>query len=145
MNLRKVWKFIFPLTKVSAKEGWLPLTDLAGGEAKNPWWKFLANVPTPMEDHTLVWETLPQVSPVPLLCNVNLKECLLERRLLKSQLICTTITGSRPITKLVQVFQPMMIFNIHVLSNEPEMGVLQHILTMSPEEGQTMEVLKRTG
>lgn len=25
------------------------------------------------------------------------------------------------------------------------MGVLQHILTISPEEGQTMEVLKRTG
>ncbi|XP_050251981.1 uncharacterized protein LOC126698647 [Quercus robur] len=37
-----------------------------------------------------------------------------------------------------------MIFNIHVLLKELEMGVLQHILMMSPEEGQTMEVLKRT-
>lgn len=35
-SLRKAWRFIFPLTEVSAKEGWLPLTDPALKEAKNP-------------------------------------------------------------------------------------------------------------
>ncbi|KAK9997222.1 hypothetical protein SO802_021908 [Lithocarpus litseifolius] len=138
-NLRKSWKFIFSLTKVSAKEGWLPLTDPAWGEAKNPWWQFLADAPTSMKDQILVWEALPQVLPVLLLCSVNPKECLSKRRMLKRQPMCTTITRSKPIMKLTQVFQPMVIFNLHVLLKEMEMGVLQHILTISPREGQTME------
>ena len=81
--------------------------------------------------------------PVP--CNVNLMECLSEQIMLERQPVSTSIMRNKPTTKLVQVFQLTVTFNLHVLSQEMEMGVLQHSLTLYPREGQTREVLKWTG
>ena len=49
--------------------------------------------------------------------------------------------GNKLSTKLIQVFQPTMALNLLVASQEMEMGVLQHILTMSSGEGQTRDML----
>ena len=43
--------------------------------------------------------------------------------------------GNKLSTKLIQVFQPTIALNLLVASQEIEMGVLQHILTMSLGEG----------
>ena len=59
MELKKAWKWIFPLTEVSAREGDLPLSDPAWVMAKNPWWQFLVDISTIEKDRCLVWESLP--------------------------------------------------------------------------------------
>ena len=51
----------------------------------------------------------------------------------------------REATKLIQVFKPTMAFNLHMVSQEMELGVLQHMVTLLPGEGQMKEVLKQTG
>ena len=66
-EIKKAWKSIFLLTEVSVREGWLPLSDLAWREAKNPWWMFMTDTPSP-EERTLVRERLPQISFTPILC-----------------------------------------------------------------------------
>lgn len=67
-KLQKAWKCIFPLAEVSAKESGLLLTDPAWKEAKNPWWQFLTDLLITEEERFLVWESLPQSSPIPILC-----------------------------------------------------------------------------
>ena len=47
--------------------------------------------------------------------------------------IASFIIGNKPITKLIQVFQPTIEFNFHMMAQEMEMGVLQHNLT-DPKE-----------
>ena len=59
--------------------------------------------------------------------------------------ISTSLMGNKPITKLIQVFQPTLVFSLLVVSQEMEMGVLQHNITMIPGEGQTKLMLKRIG
>lgn len=46
-RLEKAWKLIFPLTKVSEKLGFLPLSDPSWGNMPNPWWHFMTDVPGP--------------------------------------------------------------------------------------------------
>lgn len=123
-KLKYAWKFIFSLTEKSVREGGLPITNPTWREATNPWWSFLEDVPMLEEEHKLVWESLPQISQSPVLCSVNLLECLSERRMLERQPIATSIMGSKLVTKLIQVFQPTVIFNLHIASQEMEMGVL---------------------
>ena len=53
--------------------------------------------------------------------------------------------GNKPITKLIQVFQPTSVFSLLVVSQEMEMGVLQHSITMILIEGQTKFMVKRIG
>ena len=40
------WKNIFPLTKVSARLGYLPIEDVAWIKTPNPYWHFLMDRPT---------------------------------------------------------------------------------------------------
>lgn len=44
--------------------------------------------------------------------------------------------------KLIQVSRPLMVFNLLMLSQKMETGVLQHNLTQCSEEGQVKEMLK---
>lgn len=144
-RLVKVWKFIFPLTAKSVKDGMMALTNLAWKEVLNPWWDFLMDVHSPMEEHRLKWELLPQISPMPILCDMNPSKFLSERRILEDRPISTCIIGNRVITKLIQIFQPTTEFNLHVLPQKMEMEVLQHNLMLIPGKGQTKEMLKRIG
>lgn len=50
-----------------------------GGKQQTPCGFFLVDVPSSEEEHRLRWESIPQISPTPVLCSVNLKECLSER------------------------------------------------------------------
>lgn len=111
----------------------------------NPWWQFIADMPSLNEEPKLVWESIPQISPMLVLCSVNPMECLLERRMLERQPILNHIIGNKPSTKLVQVFRPTVCINLHVLAQEMEMGVLHHNMAWFPRKGQTREVLMRTG
>ena len=76
---------------------------------------------------------------------MNPMESLLERCMLEEQPISTFLMGNKHATKLIQVFHPTVVFSLHGLSQEMEMGVLQHNITMCPKEGQTKEMLKRIG
>jgi len=144
-KLQKAWRFIFSLIEVCIREGGLPLSDLAWKEVRHSWWQFLTDVPLPEEERWLVWEYLPQILTMPMLCKVNPIVCLSERRIMERQPISTFLMGSKHTTKLIQVFQPNVVFNLHVFSQETEMEVLQHNLTMYPEEGQTKEKLRQIG
>jgi len=53
--------------------------------------------------------------------------------------------GNKHTKKLIQVFQPTVVFSLHGSSLELEMGVLQHNLTMCLGEGQMKEMLKQIG
>lgn len=144
-KLLKTWKFIFPLTEMSAKEGGLSLLDPAWKAVKNAWWNFMADLLMTEGERCWVWESLPQISPTPILFEVDPMECLSEWRMLERLPISTFIMGNKHTTKIIQVFQPTMVFNMHVAVQEMEMGVLQHNLTMLPKEGQTKEMVNWVG
>ena len=69
-------------------------------------------------------------------------ECLSKRRMLERTPISTSLMGNKPITKLIQMFQLTSVFSLLVVSQEMEMEVLQHNITMIPGEGQTKLMLK---
>lgn len=77
-----------------------------------------------MEEAILMWERIPKISSAVVLCSVNPTECLSERQMMEGSPISTAIMGSKPITKLIQVFQPIMASKLHVSSLEMEMGIL---------------------
>ena len=99
----------------------------------------------PEEGWRLVSESIPQISSVPMLCEVNPIETLSERRMLEGKPISTFHIGSNHTTKIIQVFQATLVFGLYVWSHKMEMGVLQHNLKLRPGEGQTKEMLKRLG
>ena len=72
-------------------------------------------------------------------------ECLSKRRMLERTPISTSLMGNKPITKLIQMFQLTSVFSLLVVSQEMEMEVLQHNITMILGEGQTKLMLKRIG
>ena len=111
-KLKDVWRLIFPLTEESAKLGTLPFLDPAWGLTPNPWWLFLMDEPLPEEERKVVWQTFPQISPNPILCEINPLESLSERRMLVANPIATLIMVNRHCTKLIQVFKPTMVFNL---------------------------------
>lgn len=125
------------------KKGSLPLSDPLWGVMSNPWWQFLIDDPTLKEERRVVWQSIPQISPTPVLCKTNPLESLSERRMSKTRTISTTIMENRHCTKLIQVFKPMMVFNLHSIAQELEMGVLEHFLTLNPGRGQEMKMLER--
>ena len=47
-KIRKAWRLEFPLTPVSAAQGFLHLTEPEWGMMNNPWWKFVAHCVTMM-------------------------------------------------------------------------------------------------
>ena len=53
--------------------------------------------------------------------------------------------GNKNTTKQIQVFQPYMMFSLLVMSQEMEMWVLQHNVTLIPGERQSLDMLKRIG
>ena len=93
----------------------------------------------------LVWENIPQISSAPILCVVEPGMKLSARRMLEDQPIVTSFMGNLYAVKIIQVFQPTTIFNLHVRAEEKKMGVLEHCLTMMPGIGQPMELVKKTG
>ena len=70
-DLKEAWRWIFPLTLVSAKLGKLPLSDPTWVEMKNLWWSHLTDVQETEEEKTLVWESIPQISSTSILCVVE--------------------------------------------------------------------------
>lgn len=68
--------------------------------------------PLPEEERKVVWQTFPQISPNPILCEINPLESLSERRMLVANPIATLIMVNRHCTKLIQVFKPTMVFNL---------------------------------
>ena len=80
--------------------------------------------PSSKDELTLVWEHLPQISSVRILCNINPTKCLSKRRILGKEPISMSIMGNKPITKLIQVFQLMIVFSPYMALQEMEMGVL---------------------
>ena len=78
-KLLKAWKLLFPLTLTSAVLGFLPLLDSAWGTMEEPSWKFHSDTPGVEEANKLVWNNIPQISPMPILCEVLSEEsCLRE-------------------------------------------------------------------
>nr|POE60661.1 uncharacterized protein CFP56_41048 [Quercus suber] len=139
-KLRKARKLIFPLTLRSAIMGLLPLTNLAWGMMTNPWWSFVSNTPGQEEEIALVWKTIPQIAPTPMLCDVNPLESLTARRMLENQAIATNFFGNWQATKILQVFQPVTEFLIHWTTIKKLMGVLEHCVTLMPGNDQMVEV-----
>ena len=96
------------------------------------------------EERKLVWESIPQISPALMLCVAKLGMSLLARRMLEDQPIATSFMGNQYAVKIIQVFQPTTIFNLHVMAEEKKMGALEHCIMMMPGIGQTMELVKKT-
>ena len=115
VSVEIAWKFVFPLTAASAREDMMSMMDLALQEALNPWWHFLVDVPSPMEEQRMRWVKLPRISPTPLLCEVDPSEDLLEKCILVDRQIASFIIGNKPIIKLFQVLKPTEEFNLHVM------------------------------
>lgn len=142
IKVRKAWKFIFPLTKESATKGYLPMTGPLWGRILNSWWEFLTDGLLPKEQKTTVWRTIPQILTTLILCEVNHAGSLSERRMLEIEPIATCVKSNKHITKLVQVFQPTMEFNLHYQITKLKMGILEYCLTLMPGKGQSMEMLR---
>lgn len=53
LNLRKAWRLVFPLTPMSAAQGFLHLTEPGWGMMIDPWWKFLSDTSNPEESWKL--------------------------------------------------------------------------------------------
>lgn len=64
---------------------------------------------------------------------------------MEDQAITTTFMGNRHAIKLLQVFQPITEFNIHLFVTEKMLDVLEHCATLMPRRGQTKEMVKETG
>ena len=62
--------------------------------------------------------------------------------MLENQPIATAFMGNRHALKILQVFQPILVFNVHVIARE-EVGVLEHWLTMMPGLEQTIELMRK--
>ena len=60
-----------------------------------------------------------------MLCEVEPELSLMVRRMLENQPIATAFMGNRHALKILQVFQPILVFNLHVIARE-EVGVLEH-------------------
>lgn len=57
-----------------------------------------------------------QISSFLMLCEMNPIETLLERRMFKGKPISTFLIGSNHTTEIIQVFQPTLVFGLHVWS-----------------------------
>ena len=79
-KIKEAWKFIFPFTKESTAKGYLLVIDPLWGQILNPWWDFLTNGLASEEERSIVWRPIPQISPTPILCEVDHAESLLKRR-----------------------------------------------------------------
>ena len=112
--------------------GWFSL------KLKNAW-EMLSETPS------IVWKSIPQISPIPEFCNKNPWEMLSERRMLEIQPISTSVMANQLSTKLIQVCQPTREFNLHSIAQEIEMGILQHRLTLISGKGQTGEWWRKMG
>ena len=97
----KGWRFTFPLTEKSTTIRYLLVIDPLWGKIPNPWWEFLEDAPLPEEERQTVWRSAPQVSPMPILCEVNHLWDLSERRMLEIQLINTCLIGNCHAVKLI--------------------------------------------
>ena len=96
---------------------------------------FLANGLLSDEDRQMVWETNPQISPVPFLCEVNPLENLSEKRMLKNMSISTSFISNKNTTKLLQIFHPTLEFSLHTILQKMEIGILEHCLTLMTGKG----------
>ena len=101
--------------------------------------------PLPEEERKVVWQTFPQISPNPILCEINPLESLSKRRMLEANPIATSIMGNRHCTKLIQVFKPTMVFNLLSFARVLEWGVVEHCVTLILGKGQTFRMLKKIG
>lgn len=134
-DLKEAWRWIFPLTPLSVKLGRLLRSDPKWGAMKNPWWSHLTDVPKREEERKLVWESSPQIFPTLMLCVAKPGMSLSARRMLEDQPITTSFIGNQYAVKIIQVFQPTAIFNLHVMVEEKKIGVLKHYITMMPRIG----------
>ncbi|KAL0016457.1 hypothetical protein SO802_003526 [Lithocarpus litseifolius] len=87
-ELMQAWRNPFPLTELSRKTGFLPITNEAWSSTPNPWWRFLMDRPT------------------------------------------------IPTNTLVQSGGTVL-----VRTNQAEMGILNHAVTIFPEEVRSKQVL----
>lgn len=53
--------------------------------------------------------------------------------------------GNKHAINILQVFQTISAFNLHVITREKEIGVLEHYLTIMLESEQTIELMRKTG
>ena len=123
--------------------GTLPLSNPAWGLTPNPWWLFVMDEPSPEEEKKVVWQTLRQISLNPILCKINPLESLSKRRMLEVNPIATSIMLNEHYTKLIQVFKPIMVFNLLSFARVLEMGVVEHCVTLIPGKGQIARMLKK--
>ena len=78
----------------------------------------LTDVPKTKEERKLVWESIPQISPTLILCVAKPGMSLSARRMLEDQPIATSFIGNQYAVKIIQVFQPTTIFNLHVVKTQ---------------------------
>lgn len=64
--------------------------------------------------------------------------------MLETQPFATTIMGNRPCTMIIQVFKPMLMFNLHSIAWELKLGILEHYLTLIPGRGLMKEMIEMT-
>lgn len=80
-----------------------------------------------------------------MLCEMEPELSLTARRMLENQPITTAFMGNKHAINILQVFQTISAFNLHVITREKEIGVLEHYLTIMLESEQTIELMRKTG
>lgn len=70
LDLMKAWKFIFPATQESIRDGSLPLSDPTWSNWPNPWWMFLTDRSTPIKRSSPIWKIMLHPYPLLTLCGL---------------------------------------------------------------------------
>ena len=124
----EAWKFIFPVTPVSIREGFLPLTDPVWMEWDHPWWIFPSDKPTKAEARIFGWRALSPLSLERSLSVSSQVEDITERIVWIAETGVVRCWGNE-ISKAVVRIVPHF-FNLLVNSREQPMEILEHLLTI---------------
>ena len=133
------WKNIFPLTKVSARLGYLPIEDVAWIKTPNPYWHFLMDRPTfpPLTNMISVqqgspfWKHLCEES-MSALETILLERAICQRKILQEKPVEMVVIGNLFLVKLLQFSMPMIACTLNILSNQSQFRILRHTVNLFP-------------
>ena len=137
-ELMKAWQNLFPLTEMSCRTGFLPLSDEAWSSTPDPWWRFLMDRPTiptitlvqsrQTSSHYLSEESLTELKVQ------DVEPVITERKILKNTPVECKVLGHVHRVKLIQFSMPVIRGTMVVRTNQVEMGILNHAVMIFLEE-----------
>ena len=138
----------FPLTEVSARLGYLPMTDEAWFTTPNPYWHFLTDQPkfpplmSQPQGH-LFEQPLCEKS-LSALEEIFLEPVITQRKILLEKPIEMAIMGNLFKVKLLQFSVPSIALTLNICSSLGLLGVLKHTVNLFSEIIQVKRELKQT-